>query len=115
MGDKYIFMILILGAKGQLGCQLCLDLSKLKISFFPTDYDSLDITNDVLLEKVILFIKPSIIINAAAYTDTRSAEYENKELSYKINTLSIKNICQILDKVKIEPYIIHISTDYVFD
>jgi dTDP-4-dehydrorhamnose reductase len=108
-------MILVLGAKGQLGCQICCDLSRNKINFIATDYDSLDITDKPQLNDAIAFTKPSVIINAAAYTNVNAAENEGKDMAYKINTKSIENIYQVLDNLKMAPDIIHVSTDYVFD
>ena len=108
-------MILVLGAKGQLGCQICCELSKKKLAFVATDYDFLDITDKSQLNDAISFLKPSSIVNAAAYTNVTAAEYENRDMAYKINTKAIENIYQILNTLNLSIPDIHESTDYVLD
>ena len=108
-------MILVLGAKGQLGKQICVMLSQIGLSFVATDYESLDITDKSSLEHTISSLSPYIIINAAAFTDVNSAEFKSRDLAYKINVQALENICEVLHRKNIAPYIIHISTDYVFD
>ena len=56
--------------------------------------------------------KPSIVINAAAYTKVRDAE-KNVNDAYKINKDAVGNIALACKKNNAS--LIHISTDYVFD
>lgn len=107
-------MILILGSKGQLGKALCLRLSTENFSFIASDRQSVDICNKQQVANFISFIKPKIIINTAAFTNTIRAE-KDKDLAKEVNADSIKYICEAANCQKDKPFIIHISTDYVFN
>lgn len=102
--------ILILGAKGMLGS----DLRKIfdGDNIVAWGKDEVDITAKEELEKKINFLKPNIIINAAAYTNVDKAEEEediaNEVNGYALNQLS--EICYNLNSI-----LVHYSTDYVFD
>ncbi len=102
--------ILILGAKGMLGSDLCFIFRKDKPICW--DIKELDITNKKEVEKKIKKLKPEIVINAAAYTDVEKAEKEFF-LAKKINAEAIKTLAKIC--AKIDAIFVHYSTDYVFD
>ena len=106
-------IILITGAKGQLGSELK-EVSKnfYGYDFIFTDIDSLDITS---LEKISEFIKkskPDWIINCAAYTLVDKAEVEPDQ-ALLINGTAVKNITEAIRGS--ECRFIHISSDYVYD
>lgn len=73
--------------------------------------EELDITNAEQVSKIVNEYKPSVIINAAAYTAVDKAEAE-VELANAINNLGPKNLAKAAAQVNAA--IIHISTDYVF-
>jgi dTDP-4-dehydrorhamnose reductase len=105
--------ILVTGQNGQLGNELkILSAQYAQFDYVFTDVLELDIAN---AEKVTDFFgryKPSICINAAAYTAVDKAETE-KELALKINAEAVGNLAE--NCAKINARFIHISTDYVFD
>jgi dTDP-4-dehydrorhamnose reductase len=106
-------IILITGAKGQLGSELK-EVSKkfYGYDFIFTDIDSLDITS---LEKISEFIKkskPDWIINCAAYTLVDKAEVE-PDRALLINGTAVKNITEAIRGS--ECRFIHVSSDYVYD
>jgi len=104
--------VLILGSSGQLGKSLCAELESSKIIYAAFSHAELDITNPLFLERAINDFLPSVVINAAAYTDVDNAEnYE--DLAYSVNACGPKNIARICNQLDIT--LIHISTDYVFD
>lgn len=104
--------ILITGKNGQVGNSLVLQLQNMpSVSFLALSRDELDITNAKHVEQVVNEYKPSIIINAAAYTAVDKAESE-VELAKAINCLGPKNLAKAAKQVNAA--IIHISTDYVF-
>lgn len=104
--------ILVTGAKGMLGQDLCPILEQNGYEVIPTDYDTLDITNETQAKEVILNHKPDIIIHAAAYTNVDKAEsdYDN---AYKLNAIGSANIAKIASEINAT--IVYVSTDYVFD
>jgi dTDP-4-dehydrorhamnose reductase len=105
--------ILVTGSKGQLGNEIQVLVSKYpELTFFFHDIDTLDITNKSALNAIFEKIKPSFIINCAAYTAVDKAETETDK-AFLINDLAVKNIAEVA--VSQSCKIIHVSTDYVFD
>lgn len=106
-------MILITGANGQLGTELCLLLEEKDIDYVGTTTKELDITDK---EKVLSFIgalKPSLIYHCAAYTAVDNAEDTGKNMNYLVNVEGTRNICLAAKEVGAK--LVYISTDYVFD
>lgn len=104
-------IILLLGSNGQLGKELERHLYKVgKVIAF--DKDSLNIANHKVVKKVILSIKPDIIVNAAAYTAVDKAETDIQN-AYAINDKAVANLAKIAKTENL--WFIHYSTDYVFD
>lgn len=104
--------ILVTGAKGMLGQDLCPILEDENFEVFETDIDNLDITNIENIEEILNENHPDYVIHCAAYTNVDKAE-EDKDTAFKINAEGTKNLATICDKLDIP--IIYISTDYVFD
>ena len=103
--------IVLLGANGQLGNEIKNNLEK-EVTITSFCKKSLDICNFELVEKMIKGEKPNILINAAAYTSVDKAEKEIKK-AFKINSEAVANIAQNLNDIG--SYLIHYSTDYIFD
>ena len=104
--------VLVTGANGQLGLALE-DATKdpsLEIVFM--DKSALDITNAEAIKEVFDKQSFDVCINAAAYTDVDGAE-TNKALAYEINATAVENLAKVCKHH--ECWLIHISTDYVFD
>ncbi|MBR2524937.1 dTDP-4-dehydrorhamnose reductase [bacterium] len=106
--------ILVTGAKGMLGQDLCpiLEDADFVDEVVETDIDNLDITNKFQVEKVIKEENPDVVIHCAAYTNVEKAE-EEQELANKINVFGTKNVAQACKST--DATMILISTDYVFD
>lgn len=104
--------ILITGAKGMLGQDLCPILEKVGYNIVKTDIDTLDITSLNEIDRVFSIEKPDYVIHCAAYTNVDKAE-EDKTMAEKINTKGSENIA--LGCKKIDATMVYISTDYVFD
>ena len=103
--------ILLLGANGQLGKELERQLISVgSVSSFSRQ--SLDITNHAAVRATVRSIEPNIIINAAAYTAVDKAE-TNADLAYAVNAGAVSNLAQIARERCL--WLIHYSTDYVFD
>ena len=103
--------IVILGSNGQLGQKLKNDLNG-KFNLFTFNKKELDITNLNKVSNIIKSINPDIIINASAYTAVDKAEDE-KKLAFETNEIAVRNIA-IISK-NLDCFLIHYSTDYVFD
>lgn len=104
--------VLVTGAKGMLGQDLCPILEDNGYDVIETDIHNLDITNLENVTNIINNETPEIIIHCAAYTNVDKAE-EDLENARKINVLGTENLAKICGEKDIT--LIYISTDYVFD
>jgi len=104
--------VLVTGANGQLGLALqdAAKDSNLEIVFM--DKSELDITNSKELNKVFVSQSFDVCINTAAYTSVDGAD-ANKELAYAINATAVEILAKVCKQQQC--WLIHISTDYVFD
>jgi len=106
--------ILVTGANGQLGRELqklAHTVEESKVFYF-TDSATLDITNSEALQNFIETNQIDTIINCAAYTAVDKAETEPIK-SQEVNEKGVKNLVDVA--VKKDIFLLHLSTDYVFD
>ncbi len=106
--------ILVTGSNGQVGKAIQRLSKGTSYEFLFTSKDSLNIADTSQVDDVILGFKPKIIINAAAYTAVDKAE-ENKSICESINALALLYITSTNNKLEHPAFIIHISTDYVYN
>ena len=104
--------ILVLGSKGQLGQCLNDQLAITEHEVLYTSRGQIDIANFEETNTQILKISPDIVINATAYTAVDKAEEEH-EAADLINHHAVANIASTC--TQLDCWLIHISTDYVFD
>ena len=83
--------VLVTGANGMLGQDLCSTLKKENIEVIATDVDNLDITDNKAVEKFFNENSANYIVHCAAYTNVDGAE-ANPELAEKINVTGTKNL-----------------------
>ena len=103
--------ILILGKNGQVGDALVkVFASEKRCQSF--GIQDADLTNEKQLRKLIQNIKPSVIINAAAYTAVDQAE-GNEIMAFKVNARGPQIIGE--EATTVGASVIHFSSDYVFD
>lgn len=100
--------VLITGAKGQLGQELC---RLLRGAAIPADLPEVDITSRHKLWMFLNDVKPEAIINAAAFTRVDLAE-ELPEAARAVNVLGVRHLAEFALVASIP--LVHISTDYVF-
>lgn len=105
--------ILITGCNGQLGNEIqLLEKEYPQHTYFNTDVAELDITNQLAVNDFINRHAIDGVINCAAYTAVDKAE-SDKELCTSLNTVAPSYLAAAIDKRG--GWIIHMSTDYVFD
>ena len=104
--------VLVTGANGMLGQDLCPILEDEDFDVVETDIHNLDITDLSCVEKVLNEEKPDYVIHCAAYTNVDKAE-EDKETAHKINAIGTANLAKVCKALDIT--LVYISTDYVFD
>lgn len=104
--------ILVTGADGMLGQDLCPILEDCGHEVIETDLPEIDITKPDVILDVLSSEKPDAVIHCAAYTNVDKAE-EDIETARLINKIGTKNVAEVCAKLDIP--IVYISTDYVFD
>lgn len=104
--------VIVTGANGMLGQDLCPILENYGYEVIKTDKYNLDITNLEDCKKTLSENNPELIIHCAAYTDVNNAEIDIQKAT-EINIKGTENIAQIASKIGAT--LIYISTDYVFD
>ncbi len=102
--------ILVTGANGQLGSEI--KAVKRKGNYFFTGTKELDVTDKKAVQNFVELNNIDIIINCAGYTNVDKAEDE-QESAKNVNYQGVRNLAKISNDKRI--YLIHISTDYVFD
>ncbi len=104
--------ILVTGAKGLLGTNLLPVLERKGHEVLATDVEELDITDPEQVRKVVSDFKPEGVINCAAYTQVDRAE-EEKEKACLVNGVGVQNLAATC--ASHNAFLLHISTDYVFN
>jgi len=105
-------MILITGAKGQLGSDIVLEMNQRGIDCTGIDVTELDITDKQAVHSYLHILKPNCVIHCAAYTAVDAAE-DNEELCMRVNKSGTENIAIACCETNAE--MLYISTDYVFN
>lgn len=105
-------MILITGARGQLGQAVARAAQERNIPFVCTDSDTLDITDEAATEKYICDLRPDAVIHCAAFTDVNGAQ-QQPEKCRRVNTDGTKNVAVACEKSGAK--LLYISTEYVFN
>lgn len=104
--------VLVLGSKGQLGSCLYDELVKTDYEVVYTSRIEFDISDLASLNKNILLIDPDIVINASAYTAVDKSE-NDQQAADLINNLAVAKLANACKTLNV--WLIHLSTDYVFD
>ena len=103
--------ILLLGKGGQVGWELLRSLAVLG-DLFAYDHPEVDFAQPETLRALVQKIQPDFIVNSAAYTAVDKAESDT-ETARLVNAESVKVLAE--EAKKLNAWLIHYSTDYVFD
>lgn len=103
--------IAVIGASGQVGINLVRVLSK-NNEVIALTHEAIDITDSDKARKILLRLRPEVVMNTAAYHKTDECEV-NPEKSFSVNSIAVRNLALI--SKGIGSLLVHFSTDYVFD
>lgn len=103
-------VVAILGGKGMLGTDLVETCRQQGFDARIFDLPEFDITNVEQLKQAVNTAKA--IVNCAAYTDVDVAERQ-RDLAYKVNAEAVGRLGTLAREAKL--WVLHISTDFVFD
>jgi dTDP-4-dehydrorhamnose reductase len=101
--------ILITGAEGQLGHELCRVFKGNDL--IPLSHKEGDITQTEIIQKIEK-ARPDLVIHGAAYTDVDGCE-NDPDYAYLVNALGTRNV--VLGAQRVGAELVYISSDYVFD
>ena len=102
--------IAIFGGRGMLGTDLASICEQRGFSAAVFDLPEFDIANPQQLQDAVN--GAPIIVNCAAYTNVDGAE-DDAELAYRVNAETVGRLGAIARQA--EKWVLHISTDFVFD
>jgi len=103
--------ILLLGKNGQVGWELQRSLSHL-CDIRAVSREEVDLEDTSKVSNLICEEKPSIVVNAAAYTAVDKAESQSNS-AYSVNADAVEVMAQ--ETNKLNAWLVHYSTDYIFD
>ena len=102
--------VIILGGKGMLGTDVAAECKSRGMDFEVFDLPEFDMTNE---HQLLSVIHPAhTIVNCAAYTNVEKAETET-ELAFRVNAEAVGLLATSAKKSG--AWVLHISTDFVFD
>lgn len=104
--------IVVIGANGQLGTDLCRVLGEQRESVFRLTHQEIDVSDSAQVDRVLGGLQADVVINTAAFHKVEECE-KQPTLSFAVNAVGPRNLasaCRQNNSV-----LIHFSTDYVFD
>ncbi len=104
--------ILILGADGQVGRELAARAARASVATHAARRSDVDITDSAQVRAALARTKPSLVVNAAAYTAVDRAEAEPKQ-AFLVNAGGAGIVAAACAAAGVA--LLHLSTDYVFD
>lgn len=104
--------ILVTGATGQLGRELCVLLQERRIPYLATGRTDFDITDAVKTLRAITDYRPELVIHCASYNQVDAAE-DNERLCMAVNVDGTANVAKAC--LACGAAMMLFSTDYVFD
>jgi dTDP-4-dehydrorhamnose reductase len=104
--------ILVTGAKGMLGTDLCREWQTHGHEIYATDIQEMDVREPVQVQKTFADFNPELVLHLAALTDVDGCERE-PEQAYRTNTIGTQNVAQACQPANIP--LVYISTLSVFD
>ena len=104
--------VVVFGASGQLGVELCAELERRGYEVKGFARAKLDISSPEKVERALAEYDPAVVFNAAAYNQVDVAERE-PAAAFEANALAVRNLA--LACRQNDTRLVHFSTDYVFD
>lgn len=100
------------GGKGQVGSEFCRQACDKGWEPLATGSDEVDITQEASVLEFAELLRPTLIVNAAAYTAVDKAE-SDEDRALAVNATGVLNIAKAAKALGVPVF--HLSTDYVFD
>ena len=104
--------VLVFGAGGQIGGEVCRAAWPPHYAVLPLDENAVNITKNAAVTAMLARETPDLAINLAAYTAVDRAESE-PEAAWAVNCAGAAHVAAACEESATP--LIHLSTDYVFD
>ncbi len=104
--------VFVTGAKGQLGSDVMTELNSRGFEAVGVDIDSLDITDQDAVNRLMEKEKPDVVIHCAAWTAVDAAQ-DHEEECRNVNARGTEYLARACGKQDCK--MLYLSTDYVFD
>lgn len=104
--------VLVTGAKGMLGTDLCQEWQAQGCEMYATDIQEMDVRESAQVQKSFADFKPELVLHLAALTDVDACERE-PEQAYRTNTVGTQNVALACQRANVP--LVYISTISVFD
>lgn len=101
--------VLITGANGQLGTDLCQALRGYELA--PLTHADIEITDMISVKKALQQNCPEVVINTASHVRVDDCE-SNQDTAFRVNALGARNVAVVAQEIGAK--LVHISTDYIF-
>ena len=101
--------VLVTGANGQLGTDLCKTLTGFDV--IALTHKDIEITDMDSVRDALNKYRPDVVINTAAYNRVDDCETEPDKV-FSVNSLGARNMAVMAQEIGAK--LLHISTDYVF-
>ncbi len=101
--------VAVIGANGQLGSDLCREVSSEDI--VPLVHSDIEVTDMNSVKQAFGKHQPNVIINTAAFHRVDDCE-SDPEKSFKVNAIGARNVAVVAQELGAK--LVYISTDYVF-
>ncbi|MDQ5807683.1 MAG: dTDP-4-dehydrorhamnose reductase [Actinomycetota bacterium] len=99
--------LLVTGANGMLGHRVVAVARERGHEVRGTDLPEVDLVDEEAVARFVAGAEPDAVVNCAAYTDVDGCE-ANEGLATRVNGDAAGNVARS------GPYVVHVSTDYVF-
>jgi dTDP-4-dehydrorhamnose reductase len=103
--------VLLTGGGGQLASDLAELLADRSEVFAPTR-EQLDISDGDALARLVAELRPTLIVNCAAFHNVDVCEHEERR-ALEVNCVAVKHLAQL--SAEHGARLVHLSTNYVFD
>ncbi|MFW6112379.1 MAG: dTDP-4-dehydrorhamnose reductase [Chloroflexota bacterium] len=102
--------VLVIGANGQLGSDLCRPLDGVA-DVVPLTHEDIEVTDMDSVKNACYKHEPDVIINTAAYVRVDDCETE-QDMAFRVNALGARNVAVVAQELGAK--LVFLSTDYVF-
>lgn len=103
--------VLVTGVNGQLGYDVCRELTARGVENIGVDIADFDITDAAAVENYLVNYHPDVVVHCSAWTAVDAAEDQPEKVS-AVNGQGPRNIARVCKQIGAK--MVYISTDYVF-